>query len=316
MVYLDNAATTKPIGELTNNWFNSNSSYSNGNEIIWECKKTIAECIKVKPTEIFFTSGGCEGNRICIDTLYSYLNRPVLISKFEHKSVYTNNKAIPSNNPEYCMFINNETGYKFDISNCLGSDMVQALGKEYIDCSNLLCATFSGHKIHSYKGIGFIYISESIQKYMPDISRTMDLDKIIHITGRVKNVTENLTQHRDKIIQLRKLLFSELDKMGIDYKVNCDRIDSSIISLVINELGEYVCNRLQEKEIYISTGSACNTGKGSYVLENMGLSKYERDRVIRVSLDSENSMGDIREFVRELRGERVGEENLLNNTYT
>ena len=67
--------------------------------------------------------------------------------------------------------------------------------------------------------------------------------------------------------------------------------------------GEYIVNRLAEKEIYISTGSACSTGEPSYVLKNLGLTNDEVNATIRVSLDGEeNSKEDIDVFFREIGG--------------
>ena len=67
--------------------------------------------------------------------------------------------------------------------------------------------------------------------------------------------------------------------------------------------GEYIVNRLAEKGIYISTGSACSTGEPSYVLKNLGLTDDEANATIRVSLDGEeNSKEDIDTFFREVGG--------------
>ena len=65
--------------------------------------------------------------------------------------------------------------------------------------------------------------------------------------------------------------------------------------------GEYIVNRLAEKGIYVSTGSACSTGEPSYVLKNLGLTDDEANATIRVSLDGEeNSKEDIDTFFEEI----------------
>ena len=84
MIYLDNAATTRPIvavdevKELLKEvgvspydlWLNSHSSYSKGDYLLWVCREKIGEIINCRPNEVLFTSGGCEGNSLGIEALY------------------------------------------------------------------------------------------------------------------------------------------------------------------------------------------------------------------------------------------------------
>lgn len=171
MIYLDNGATTRPLFDSIHNpsnlWLNSHSSYSNGDYILWECRERIAKCINCEPSEIYFTSGGCEGNTWCINMLYDMLGRPVLVSPNEHKSIMNNPRVKVITGLSYgydsCMLINNETGVRYDCES-IHKDLVQALGKVKVDVKELGCkmATFSGHKVHGDKGVGFVYISEDV----------------------------------------------------------------------------------------------------------------------------------------------------------
>ena len=92
-IYLDNAATTDirdgiqlPI-DKSKLWMNSNSPYSNGDEIVHLCKVELGNAIGCDWDEIIITSGGCEGNALGIQALYNMLGRMVLVSRWEHKSV-------------------------------------------------------------------------------------------------------------------------------------------------------------------------------------------------------------------------------------
>ena len=82
-IYLDNAATTDvragvDLGiDKSRLWMNSNSPYSNGDEVVYLCKKVLGECIGCDWDEIIITSGGCEGNTLGIGGL----NMQVLIHK-------------------------------------------------------------------------------------------------------------------------------------------------------------------------------------------------------------------------------------------
>jgi len=176
MIYLDNGATTRPFPNhynfcypADNLWLNSHSSYSDGDALLWKCRERIAKCINAKPNEIYFTSGGCEGNTWCINILRDMLERPVLVSKYEHKSIINNPRVITSNdidNLDSCMLVNNETGVMFDV-NSIHKDCVQGLGKVKIDVNELysmygtIMCTFSGHKIHGEKGVGFVWIKDN-----------------------------------------------------------------------------------------------------------------------------------------------------------
>jgi cysteine desulfurase len=170
MIYLDNGATTRPFPNKyrdSNYWLNSHSSYSNGDMLLWECRERIAKCIGAKPNEIYFTSGGCEGNTWCINILYDMLNnssscfnptggRPVRVSPNEHKSILKNPRVEVVNSEfDSCMLINNETGVMYNVES-IHKDLVQALGKVKVDVKELGCkmGTFSGHKVHGEKGGG------------------------------------------------------------------------------------------------------------------------------------------------------------------
>ncbi len=158
MIYLDNGATTRPLPNpyrSGNLWLNSHSSYSNGDMLLWECRERIAKCIGCKPNEIYFTSGGCEGNTWCINILYDYLGRVVRVSPNEHKSILRNPRVeVSNNNLDSCMLVNNETGVMYNTKSLNGNtsvlhkDMVQALGKVKVDVRDVMLGTFSGHKVH------------------------------------------------------------------------------------------------------------------------------------------------------------------------
>jgi len=155
MIYLDNGATTRPFPNKyrdNNYWLNSHSSYSNGDALLWNCRERIAKCIGGKPNEIFFTSGGCEGNTWCINMLYKLLGEKVRVSPNEHKSIINNPRVrICSGDYDSCMLVNNEIGVRYDIHS-LHKDMVQALGKVRVKVGEYgeLMGTGSGHKVQSY----------------------------------------------------------------------------------------------------------------------------------------------------------------------
>lgn len=96
MIYLDNAATTRPYPQLKktidsvleNDWYNPSSLYDPSVKTarkIKEARQTIADLIGFKPSEIIFTSGSTEGNNMVLS--YSQGWRKIITTKIEHKSV-------------------------------------------------------------------------------------------------------------------------------------------------------------------------------------------------------------------------------------
>lgn len=111
MIYLDNAATTRPydcvvkrVTEVLTEFYGNPSSLHrmgmDAENIITEARKTVADSIGAKENEIYFTSSGTLANNTAI---LGYLRRnkhkgnKVLISSVEHSSVYNIGKYLSEN---------------------------------------------------------------------------------------------------------------------------------------------------------------------------------------------------------------------------
>ena len=77
MIYFDNSATTKPFPEVIDSFVKVSTDYfgnpSSSAWLWWSGRKTIesgkisgCKLLSVKTNEIFFTSGGTEGNNLAI----------------------------------------------------------------------------------------------------------------------------------------------------------------------------------------------------------------------------------------------------------
>lgn len=95
MIYLDNAATTKPSRlamkvareTMENDWFNPSSLYDDAVKVSQKIKKsrqTIADLMGFKPNQIIFTSGSTEANNTVLNQDWDY----ILTSRIEHDSVH------------------------------------------------------------------------------------------------------------------------------------------------------------------------------------------------------------------------------------
>ena len=101
IIYLDNAATTKPFPEvvaevmpyITTVYGNPNSKHNAGFEAkkaIELARQRVARFINANPEQIVFTSGGTEANNMVFEMLVPYLrkkNLVVVTSKIEHESI-------------------------------------------------------------------------------------------------------------------------------------------------------------------------------------------------------------------------------------
>jgi cysteine desulfurase len=98
MIYVDNAATTKPKPEvveaitkcLTDTWGNPSSLYSFGRDartIVENSRNTVAKFIGASPSEVIFTSGACESNSHAICGYLKNNNYRLITTQIEHKSI-------------------------------------------------------------------------------------------------------------------------------------------------------------------------------------------------------------------------------------
>lgn len=124
LVYLDNAATTKPDDRvidyvkdfISTYYFNPSSAYEYGEYVrneIEKSRKTIADFVGCKPNEIIFTSGGSESDNMC---LKGVLNKGdhVITSSIEHKAILNTCKHLEKQGVEVTYLKVNSSG-KIDI---------------------------------------------------------------------------------------------------------------------------------------------------------------------------------------------------------
>lgn len=124
MIYLDNAATTKVKKEVIDamipyfeeNFANPNSIYKISRKVSNEIenkRKIIADTIGAKPNEIYFTSGGCEGDNWaikCIALTKQNKGKHIITSSIEHHAVLEACKELESLGFEITYLSVNEDG--------------------------------------------------------------------------------------------------------------------------------------------------------------------------------------------------------------
>lgn len=193
-------------------------------------------------------------------------------------------------------------------------DAVQAVGKVKIDVeeSNIDTLSLSGHKIHGPKGIGVLYVRKTIP-YQPLIfghqekNRRGGTENVPYIIGLGKAIEMILNDNYHENISIRELR----DYMEQEIKSNIE--DAFIYGNIDNRMpntssiafknvkADELLLMLESFNIYVSTGSACNSeiAEPSHVLVacNANLDEYSP---IRVSLSKYTTKEEIDLFIKRM----------------
>lgn len=189
-------------------------------------------------------------------------------------------------------------------------DAIQSFGKltvvpKKMDIDML---SVSGHKLHGPKGSGFLYIKEKT-KVRPIIyggGQQKDMrsgtQNVAGIAGIAK--AAGLIYDRDfsdrvgKLYELREYFInrlSEIDGVTINGALDSDTEKKSaphIVSASFEKIrAEVLLHALEDKEIYVSTGSACSSNHPaiSGTLKAVGVREDLLDSTVRFSLCYENT---------------------------
>ena len=352
-VYFDNAATTRVAPEVAElmrkimeeDYGNPSSRHVMGmraENYVRHAAEQVAATLKVKPSEILFTSGGTESDNLAlIGTALrrQKRGRHIISLGIEHAAIYKTLEFLEEQgfrvtflpvdekgHPDLgaleaaicpdtilvsIMYVNNEIGsiepigeigriVKEKNPECyFHTDTIQAYGKltirpkkERIDLLSV-----SGHKLHGPKGVGFLYIDEHVR-----------LHPIIFGGGQQKDMrsgTENVPgiagmglaaelyyrEHEKKtgqLLQVKDRLFERLSAMeGV--RINSEPGSLSapqILSASFSGVrAEVLLHALEEKGVYVSSGSACSSNHPavSGTLKGIGLPRELLDSTLRFS---------------------------------
>lgn len=370
MIYFDNSATTRPYPEALETYMqvaskilgNPSSLHRLGDQatrILDASRQQIADLIGKKSDEIFFTSGGTEGDNWIIKGVAfekAQFGKHIIVSAIEHPAVKESALWLkaqgfevdfaPVDNKGFVdvealedliradttlvsiMAVNNEIGSVQPIetiSKLLADkptisfhvDAVQALAKiptEKYLTERVDFATFSGHKFHGIRGVGFIYI-KSGKKITPLLtgggqerdyrSTTENVAGIAATAKALRLSMEKLDIFRSKTGQMKAVIRQAL----LDYPdifVFSDEEDFAphILTFGIKGVrGEVIVHAFEDYDIFISTTSACSSkaGKPAGTLIAMGVDKDKAQSAVRLSLDLENDMSQVEQFLTKLK---------------
>ncbi|HFI0325629.1 TPA: cysteine desulfurase family protein [Streptococcus suis] len=366
MIYFDNAATTQVYPEVlktytevaTKIWGNPSSLHNLGSQatrILEASRKQIAELLGKDSKEIFFTSGGTEGDNWVIKGVAfekAHLGKHIIVSAIEHPAVkesalWLKNQGFevdlapvnaqgfvdvsaleslirPDTTLVSIMAVNNEIGAIQpiqEISQLLADkptisfhvDAVQAIGKvptEQYLTDRVDFASFSGHKFHSVRGVGFVYVKAG-KKIAPLLtgggqesdkrSTTENVAGIAATAKALRLTLDKATDSQKRLAAMKQILVDELGKYDdVTVFSGLEDFVPSIVTFGIKNIrGEVIVHAFEDHQIYISTTSACSSkaGKPAGTLIAMGVPQKLAQTAVRISLDDDNDMGQIEQFL-------------------
>ena len=181
-------------------------------------------------------------------------------------------------------------------------DAIQAFGKYHIypKRMGIDLMSVSGHKIHGPKGTGALFIKNRT-KVKPIIygggqqdgmrSGTENVPGFAGFGLATKIVYEDLEA---RIVRMRavKDRLTERLKTLPDVYINEGEAPHILSVSFVGVRSEVMLHALEEREIYVSSGSACSSNKPavSHVLSSIGLQKNRLESTIRFSFSAENTV--------------------------
>ena len=370
MIYFDNSATTKPYPEAlatytevaTRIWGNPSSLHNLGSHatrILEASRKQIAELIGKKAEEIYFTSGGTEGDNWVLKGVAfekAPYGKHIIVSDIEHPAIKESTAWLKTQGFEVdyapvdargfvkvdalasllrpdttlvsVMAVNNEIGSIQPIHEIAALledrptisfhvDAVQALAKVATEVylpERVDFAIFSSHKFHGLRGVGFVYIKEG-KKITPLLtgggqekemrSTTENVAGIAATAKALRLAMENQEVFASKTQQMKEVIRKELANYpDVTVFSGEDHFAPHILTFGIKGVrGEVVVHAFEEFDIYISTTSACSSkaGKPAGTLIAMGVDKSIAQTAVRLSLDTENDMSQVEQFLTKFK---------------
>ena len=219
------------------------------------------------------------------------------------------------------MYVNNEIGSvepieeiskvikKKNPDTLLHVDAIQAYGKLeiYPKRQGIDLMSVSGHKLHGPKGVGFLYIGEG-EKIKPLIygggqqkGLRSGTENVPGVAGLGEAVKEVFTNHQEKLDNLYGLKdyfmtrIQELDGVWLNSQPGQESAPQ-IVSVSFEGIrSEVLLHALEEKGIYVSSGSACSINHPgvSGALKGIGVKKELLDGTLRFSFGLFNTREEI-----------------------
>ncbi len=213
------------------------------------------------------------------------------------------------------MLVNNETGAVMPVKDIFEAardkndkiichtDAVQAFGKLDFSPKKLGAdlLSVSAHKVHAPKGCGALYIKRRVRiiprqfggeqekkirpgtEALPLIAAFGAACEEFDVEGNGERVAELNGYARQRLLEIGGVVINSPEN-ALPYVLNISagRVRS-----------ETMLHFLEEREVFVSSGSACAKGKPSHVLGAMGIDRDRADSALRISFSKLNTKADV-----------------------
>lgn len=189
------------------------------------------------------------------------------------------------------------------------SDLTQIIGKKKVNLENIDLASFSAHKIFGIKGIGGLIKKEKIN-LIPLIhggksttiyrSGTPAVALIASLSKAMRLAYQNIEDNYKYVEKFNSKLRNELGKYSTIHINSNDKCLPYILNLsVLGVKPETMLHALEEKEIYISTQTACASSNSySKAVYSLTGSKALAETSIRISISYVTKKEEIDTFIK------------------
>lgn len=222
------------------------------------------------------------------------------------------------------MLVNNETGSILPVKKIFSEikrrnkeiithcDAVQAFMKIPVKPDDLHAdlISMSAHKIYGPKGVGALYVRKGIRLLKQNLGGKQEnnmrggTEAVPLISGfgeAVAQLSGTFTDRINKIEELRQYLLEKISNINDIFVNSSENSVPYIVNISVKGIrSEIMLHFLEEREIYISSGSACSKGAKSGVLSQFGINPQLEDSALRISFSHHNTVEEIDEFINAL----------------
>ena len=188
-------------------------------------------------------------------------------------------------------------------------DAIQSYGKMIIRPKNIKCdlLSVSGHKIHGPKGSGFLYIKDKT-KIKPIIfgggqqkgmrSGTENVPAIAGLGIAAEEIYTDFENKIDNLYKLREYFIEELLKIEgvlVNGKFTRENAPHIVSVTVPGVKSEVMLHTLEDRQIYVSAGSAFSSNKQSVsaTLKSIGLKPEMLESTVRFSFSVDTTKEEL-----------------------
>ena len=196
------------------------------------------------------------------------------------------------------------------------TDVAQSIGTQKIDVEemNIHALSISAHKIYGPKGVGALFISNSIKNTLRPLisgggqelnlrSGTLSPALCVGLGEACKEIIDNIDDFVLHFKKLKSCLLAELVNAKFEFNINGSvekRVPNNLNIQIVGKVAEQLFNFIPH--IALSSGSACSSGsiERSHVLTAMKLPDHRIDGSFRISFGRETTKDEIKELIKAL----------------